>query len=217
MGYNFAKNLLLLSHVVWLHHTTTYKVAQCHSTLDVQVHDLEKCFDALWLHEVINCLYESGLQNDKLPLIFLENNNAQVVVKSNGNISTSLSIKDLIMQGSVWGSLCCVVLMEKLGKMINNNKDLIYYYKGLVGTPPLQMVDDILGVQRCLQKSLKLNKSINTFIDLEKLTLSKTKCRNVHIGNQKIICPQLKIDGGKMKCANPETYLGDIIEKSGNI
>ena len=185
--------------------------------LDVQVYDVEKCFDALWLHEVINCLYESGLQNDKLPLLFLENNNAQVAVKSNGNISTRVNIKDLIMQGSVWGSLCCVVLMEKLGKMIYKNKDLLYYYKGLVGTPPLQMVDDVLGVQRCSQKSLKLNKSINTFIDLEKLTLSKTKCRNVHIGNQKISCPQLKIDGGLMKSANQETYLGDIIEKSGNI
>ena len=47
--------------------------------LDFQVYDIEKCFDALWLHEVINCLYEAGLQNDKLPLLFMENNNAQVV------------------------------------------------------------------------------------------------------------------------------------------
>ena len=121
------------------------------------------------------------------------------------------------MQGAVWGSLCCVVLMEKLGKMIYKNQDLLYYYKGLVGTPPLQMVDDVLGVQKGSQKSWKLNKSINTFIDLEKLTLSKTKCRNVHIGNQKIICPQLKIDGKIMENANQETYLGDIIHKNGNI
>ena len=121
------------------------------------------------------------------------------------------------MQGAVWGSLCCVVLMEKLGKMIYKNQDLLYYYKGLVGTPPLQMVDDVLGVQKCSQKSLKLNKSINTFIDLEKLTLSKTKCRNVHIGNQKITCQQLKIDGKIMENANQETYLGDIIHKNGNI
>ena len=25
--------------------------------LDCQVYDVEKCFDALWLHEVVNCLY----------------------------------------------------------------------------------------------------------------------------------------------------------------
>ena len=33
--------------------------------LDVQIFDIEKCFDSLWLHEVINCLFDAGLRNDK--------------------------------------------------------------------------------------------------------------------------------------------------------
>ena len=65
--------------------------------LDCQVFDIEKCFDALWLHEVINCLYEAGLRNDKLPLLFLENKNAQVAVKTNNKISSRVNIKDIIM------------------------------------------------------------------------------------------------------------------------
>ena len=47
--------------------------------IDVQVYDVEKCFDALWLEECINDLYEAGLNNDKLPLLFLENQNAKVI------------------------------------------------------------------------------------------------------------------------------------------
>ena len=43
---------------------------------DLQIFDVETCFDALWLHEVISCLYEAGLKNEKLPLLFLENVNA---------------------------------------------------------------------------------------------------------------------------------------------
>ena len=39
----------------------------------------------------------------------------------------------------VWGSLCCVALMEKLGQLVYNKRDLISYYKGKVPTPPLQM------------------------------------------------------------------------------
>ena len=39
--------------------------------IDVQVYDVEKCFDTLWLQECINDLYEAGLNNDKLPLLFL--------------------------------------------------------------------------------------------------------------------------------------------------
>ena len=73
--------------------------------LDCQVFNIEKCFDALWLHKVINCLYEAGLRNDKLPLLFLENKNAQVAVKTNNKISSRVNIKDIIMKGSVWGSL----------------------------------------------------------------------------------------------------------------
>ena len=98
--------------------------------LDCQVYDIEKCFDALWLHEVVNCLYEAGFNNDKLQLLFLENNNAQVAVKSNEGLSHRVNIKDIIMQGSVWDSLCCVVLMVKLGKMAYNNPELLYYHKG---------------------------------------------------------------------------------------
>ena len=67
----------------------------------------------------------------------------------------------------MWGSLCCVVLMDKLGKLAYSNPDLLYYYKGVVGTPPLQMVDDIMDIQKCSSKSLQMNTAINTFIELQ--------------------------------------------------
>ena len=184
---NIRDNIFVLNAI------TNSKKKEKAEALDLQVYDIEKCFDALWLHEVINCLFESGLQNDKLPLLFLENNNAQVAIKSNGRISKRINIKDIILQGSVWGSLCCVVLMNKLGKLAYSNPELLYYYKGVVGTPPLQMVDDILAVQRCSSKSLKINTAINTFIDLEKLTLSKSKCHNIHFCSKVKNCPSLKV------------------------
>ena len=52
-------------------------------------------------------------------------------------------------------------------------------------------------------------------MDLEKLTLSKSKCRNIHIGKQKYECPALKVNGEKMKNSNQEMYLGDVINKNG--
>ena len=79
------------------------------TAVDFQVYDIEKCFDSLWLHKVINTLYDAGLQNDKLPLLFMENNNARVAIKTNEKISKRISIRNIIMQGSIWGSLCCVV------------------------------------------------------------------------------------------------------------
>ena len=87
----------------------------------------------------------------------------------------------------------------------------------MVGTPPLQMVDDILAIQKFSSKSLKLNKAINTFIDMEKLTLSKKKCNNIHVGKQNKEWPALTIHGNEMKNSKQETYLGDIVHESGSI
>ena len=184
-------------------------------TLDLQVYDVQTCFDSLWLHEVINCLYSAGLKNDKLPLLFLENTNAQVAVKIANGISDRKSISNIIMQGSVWGSLCCVVLMDKLGKLVYSKPDLLYYYKGLVAVPTLQMVDDVLGVKKCSPQSAHLNTVVNSFMDLEKLTLSEAKCHKLHIGKQERNCPDLQVHGHPMHEATSEKYLGDIINKSG--
>ena len=184
---------------------------------DFQVYDVEKCFDSLWLHEVINCLYEAGMCNDKLPLLFLENTTARVAVKSARGISNRESIMNIIMQGSIFGSMCCVVLMDKLGQQVYSNPDMLFYYKGVVPTPPLQMVDDVLAIQTCSQKSVKLNNTINTFIELEKLKLSDKKCHNVHIGRNEQKCHELRVHEEKMKNTNQEKYLGDVLHKSGMI
>ena len=47
---------------------------------DITVHDVEKCFDSLWAYECINTLYEHGLDNDKLVLLFEEKSNAKIAV-----------------------------------------------------------------------------------------------------------------------------------------
>ena len=135
--------------------------------VDIQVYDVDKCFDSLWLQECINDIYEAGLQNDKLPLLFLENCNAKVAVKTSHGISSRVDIKNIIMQGSVWGSLFCTATMDKLGQLAYENEQLIYWYKGSVACPPLFIVDDILSIQKCSQASVKINSVINAFIELK--------------------------------------------------
>ena len=49
---------------------------------DITVYDIEKCFDALWVQECINTLYENGLDNDKLVLLHQESKNAKIAIKN---------------------------------------------------------------------------------------------------------------------------------------
>ena len=74
--------------------------------------------------------------------------------------------------------------MEKLGQLVYNKRDLISYYKGKVPTPPLRMVEDVLGIQHSSKNSKMLNGSIYTFVEFGKLKLSEQKCHSVHIGTR---------------------------------
>ena len=184
--------------------------------IDVQVYDVEKCFDTLWLQECINDLYEAGLNNDKLPLLFLENQNAKVAVKTVQGISRRENIKNIVMQGSVWGSLFCTTTMDKLGQYAYEHPDLLYLYKGVVAVPPICMVDDVMSIQKC-SESANINTTINAFMEMKKLTLSKKKCNRIHIGKGNEKCQELKIHETIMKNSEREKYLGDYIDKSGKI
>ena len=50
--------------------------------IDLQLFDVVKCFDKIWLKEAINDLFEAGLDNDKLVLLYKENQNNSVAVKT---------------------------------------------------------------------------------------------------------------------------------------
>ena len=67
---------------------------------------------------MINDLYDTGFCNDKLPLLFLENKNAKNAVKTTTGISNRESINNIVMQGTVWGSIFCTATMDKLGKFV---------------------------------------------------------------------------------------------------
>ena len=185
--------------------------------IDIQVYDVETCFDSLWLQDCINDIFEAGLQNDKLPLLYLENLNARVAVKTTKGKSKRINIENIIMQGSVWGGLMCTTSMDKLGKVVYENEELIYRYKGEVAVPSLCMVDDVLAVQKCSKSALQINSTVNSFMELKKLTLSDKKCSKIHIGRSKLKCHQLKVHEKQMKNSDQEKYLGDQICKDAKV
>ena len=62
---------------------------------DVQVFDVEKCFDSLWVQECFNTLYENGFKNDKLVLLYEETKNAQIAIKTPSGTTTPKDIKNI--------------------------------------------------------------------------------------------------------------------------
>ena len=139
-GRNIRDNLFVVNAI-----TNSIKRGS-QEAVDICAYDAEKCFDALWTYECINDLFDAGLQNDRLTLLFIMNQSAQVAIKTPHGITERVSILNIIMQGTTWRSLFCTTTMDKLPQKIYKDKSLLYIYKGQVSVPPLEMVDDILTV-----------------------------------------------------------------------
>jgi hypothetical protein len=190
--------------------------------IQVQVVDVIKCFDKLWLQDCINALYEAGINNDQLNLLYIENKNAQIAVKVNGKLSSRINVSDVVMQGSIWGSLKCTSSMDRLNKITQSDISLQYLYKGDPTIPVgvLGMVDDTLAVAECGQNSIKKNSVINSFIETHRLQLSAEKSVVLHYTNAKkcpVLCPVLKVHKEDMKQVSSTKYLGNILSTSGGI
>ena len=69
--------------------------------IQVIVTDVKKCFDKLWLQSTINALYEAGITNHTLNILYIENRNAQIAIKINNQITKRVAVRDVAMQGSV--------------------------------------------------------------------------------------------------------------------
>ena len=184
---------------------------------DILIYDVEKCFDSLWLSECINDIFEAGVNNDKLCLLYHSNKNARIAVKTPSGVSERFTINNTVMQGTVWAGLKCTTTMDKLGKQAYEDPNLLYRYKNLVDIPPLQMVDDIIAASQCGNQTNLVNSAITTFAKLKKLKLSYKKCARLHISkNSCNSCPDILIDNKQIKDSEKEKYLGDYLTKFAN-
>ena len=185
---------------------------------DINIYDIIKCFDSLWLSECVNDLYESGLTNDKLVLLYETNQIANIVVKTSSGKTERFAINKTVMQGTVWAGLMCTVTMDKLCKLMLQSEHILYKYRGKVKVPPLQMVDDIISAVNCGSTATAVNATINAFIESKKLRLGNTKCAKIHIGNKSSFerCPEQTIHGESLKSSQKEKYLGDFVSQYGN-
>jgi hypothetical protein len=192
---------------------------------DIQIYDVEKCFDALWLEDCMMDLFETlppEARDDKISLIYKANKDNYVAVNTAVGLTERVNLNNIVMQGGKWGPLKCSNTMDKIGKKCINKGEHLYAYKGRTRIMPLAMVDDdLLAIAKCGPESNKVNIFINAEIEMKKLMFhvpdseGKSKCNKMHIGKRKMDCQRLHVHGYPMKEVSKDTYLGDIISSDG--
>ena len=145
--------------------------------IDIQIYNLVQAFDALWLDDCLNDVYEAVSEenrDDKLALIYEINKENKVAVNTACGQTERIDINKIVAQGSTWGSLLCSNHIDSIGRTCSDKGEHNYMYRNQVEVLPLAMVDDLLGIANCGHDSLALNTFINTQVELKKANISLT-------------------------------------------
>ena len=184
--------------------------------VDMDLYDIAKCFDAMWHQETMNDLWDVGVQDDKFALISEMNTRCQIAIKTPVGISERVTTEQIEMQGTVVGPIKCTVQIDTLGRDCYRDMEVLFLYKNMVYVPPLGMIDDIISFSECGTESLKTKSLINAKIEAKKLDLGPSKCFNIHIGKNPLICHNLEVHKKDIINKTYETYLGDKVCNSGS-
>ena len=191
--------------------------------IDIQIYDLVKAFDVLWLADTMNDLWDTlpeHARDDKLGLVYQTSKTNMVAVNTAVGQSERTNIPEITTQGGTWGPMLCSNSIDQVGKYSLENGHF-YNYKNMANIIPLAMVDDLLAVSSCGFASTAINTTINTIIELKKLQFhipeaqKKSKCHFLHIGKPNKHCPGMKVHGHQAYQVEEAVYLGDIVRADG--
>ena len=80
-----------------------------------------KAFDALWLDDCMNDIFDTLLlpeanMNDKLSLLYESNKDNLVAMNTAVGLTERVNIPNIVQQGGTWGSMLCSNSVDTLRK-----------------------------------------------------------------------------------------------------
>ena len=237
VGARKKKNIR--NHIYVLNGIINEAIKKKDKPVDLVIVDYKQCFDSLWLEECINDLFEAGIMDEKLALIYKLNSVNQVAVRTPFGLTEKKQVEKIVLQGEVLGPLECSVTVDTFGKECLEEEKHLFLYRGKVGVPPLAMVDDVACPAYCGLDTVEVAAYINAKTNVKKLQFGVDKCHQLHFGTKKHLCPDLHIDSWglkkndeektglenlddvhlgqyKIESVEEEKYLGDIISSDGS-
>ena len=134
--------------------------------VDLQIYDLVKAFDALWVADSMNDLWDTlpeHARDDRLGLVYEASKTNLVAVNTSVGLTQRVNIPEIAQQGGTWGPMMCSNSIDGVGKFAKEARDS-YTYKKMVQIIPLAMVDDLISITTCGSDSINMNISITTLL-----------------------------------------------------
>ena len=158
------KNKSCINHIFVLngiiHETVKSKK---NNPVTIQIYDYKQMFDSMVLKEAISDLYDSGIKDNTLALLYETNTNITVKVKTPTGLSAETNIKGLVLQRDTWGPIMAANQVDTFGKeLLEEEPEYIFKYKGYIPIGLLGMIDDLAGVSESGINAIQLNAFVNS-------------------------------------------------------
>ena len=154
------KDKNIRNHLFVIHGVINSVLNEEKNPIDIQIYDLEQAFDALWLEDCLNDVFDNlpdEERDDKIVLVYESNVSNLVAVNTAVGQTDRIQIPRIVQQGGGWGPMECSNSVDTIGKKCYERGIHSYLYKESVKILPLAMVDDLLGISECGNKSLQQN------------------------------------------------------------
>ena len=171
-------------------------------------------FDGIDLEQALSDIYEFGLNDDNLSLIYQANRDIKMAVNTPSGLTERQSLKNVVLQGDTFGSILASVQVDSIGKEVEAS-GYGYMYQDKLPVSLLGLVDDMIGVTEAGFKAQQLNAVLNVKTAEKQLQFGVKKCKSMLIGKNKenAIYNPLTVDKWKVQhIENPMTRNSDLIE-----
>ena len=153
-----------------------------------QQYDYKQMFDGINLKEAINDLFDVGVNDDCLQLVYDANRKIQFRVKTPAGMTEEGALEEVVLQGDTWASVAASVQCDAFDReLLEEDAPFIYRYKNYIPIGILGQVDDLIGVAEAGFKSHQLNSYINVKTSDKYLQFGKEKCQAMLISKKRTV------------------------------
>ena len=151
----------------------------------IQQYDFSQMFDGMELSEALSDLYNSGIEDDTLHMLYAANKSVGVRVKTSFGLTEEVQLDEVVLQGEVWGPILAANQVDTFGKeMLDEEASFMYKYKGYVPVPILGQIDDTIGITLAGYKASQMNSYINIKTADKYLQFGQDKCKYMVVGKR---------------------------------
>ena len=117
-------------------------------------------FDSINLKEAISDVFNTGLDDDNLNILYKANEEINMAVKTSHGLTNRQTVNDIVLQGDKFGSLLASVQVDQIGQDCIK-AGYYYLYKNILPIGFLGMVDDIAVITEAGIKANQINSFLN--------------------------------------------------------